>query len=54
MCAFLGPHPQHMEVAKLGVELELQLATHATATATPDMSCICHLHTPQLMATPDS
>ena len=22
---FLGPHPQHMEVPKLGVELELQL-----------------------------
>ena len=37
---FLGPHLQHMEVPKLGVESELQLP----ATATPDLSCVCDLH----------
>ena len=31
---FLGPHPQHMEVPRLGVELEMQLPAYATATAT--------------------
>ena len=30
---FLGPHLQHMEVPRLGVELELQLPGYATATA---------------------
>ena len=35
---------QHMEVAKLGVKLELQLLAYATATATPDQSCVCDLH----------
>ena len=39
---FLGPHPWNMEVPKLGVESELQL--QATATAMPDLSCICSLH----------
>ena len=39
---FLGPHLQHMEVARLGVELELQLPT--TATATQDPSHVCDLH----------
>ena len=29
---FLGPHPQHMEVPRLRVELELQLLAYATAT----------------------
>ena len=33
---FLGPHPQHMEVLRLGVKLELQLQAYITATATPD------------------
>ena len=33
---FLGPHPQHMEVRRLGVESELQLLTYATATAMSD------------------
>jgi len=33
---FLGPHSQHMEVPRLGVQLELQLPAYATATATPD------------------
>ena len=31
-----------MEVPRLGVELELQLPAHATATS--DLSCICDLH----------
>ena len=39
---FLGPHPQHMEVPRLGVKLELPLPP--TATATPDLSPICDLH----------
>ena len=30
---FLGPHMQHMEVPRLGVELELQLLAYTTATA---------------------
>ena len=36
--------PQHMEVPRLGVKLELQLPAYATAIATPDLSGICHLH----------
>ena len=31
---FLGPHLQHMEVSRLGVESELQLPAYTTATAT--------------------
>ena len=41
---FLGPHPQHQEVPRLGVESELQLPAYATATATWDLSRICVLH----------
>ena len=41
---FLGPHPQHMEVPRLGVESELQLPAYTTATATWDPNCICDLH----------
>ena len=41
---FLGPHLQHMEVPRLGVELELLLLAHAIAKATPDLSHICNLH----------
>ena len=33
---FLGPHPWHMEVARLGVKSELQLPVYATATEMPD------------------
>ena len=33
---FLGPHPWHMEVPRLGVELELQLLAYATAMVTWD------------------
>ena len=39
---FLGPHLQHMEVPRLGVELE-PLA-YATATETWDPSRVCDLH----------
>ena len=35
---FLGPHPRHMEVPRLGVESELQLLTYTTATAIRDPS----------------
>ena len=48
---FLGPHPQHMEVSRLGVKSELQLLAYITATATQDPSHIFDL--PQLTATPD-
>ena len=43
---FLGQRPQHMEVPRLGVELELELPAYTTATATPDPSCvrICAAH----------
>ena len=33
---FLGPHLQHMEVPRLGIELELQLPAYTTATTTRD------------------
>ena len=32
---FLGPHPEHMEVSRLGVESELQPPAYATATTMP-------------------
>ena len=52
---FLGLHPWHMEVPRLGVKLELQLPTYATATATPDLSCVCTLHhSSQLRWIPDT
>ena len=35
---------RHMEVPRLGVELELQLLAYATATATWDRSRVCNLH----------
>ena len=41
---FVGPHPWHMEVSRLGVELELQLPSFAPATATGDPSHVCSLH----------
>ena len=40
---FLGPHLQHMEVPRLGVELELQLPAYPTVTAMQDPSRICEL-----------
>ena len=42
--AFLGLHPWHMEVPRLGFQLELQLLAYATATAISDLSHICDLH----------
>jgi len=33
---FLGLHPRHMEVPRLGVKLELQLLAYTTATVTWD------------------
>ena len=43
VCFLLGPHPQHMEVPRLGVESELQLPASTTATATPEgaLSATC-------------
>ena len=38
-----GLHSQHIEVPKLGVELELQLLAYTTATATWDLSHVCDL-----------
>ena len=38
---FLGPHPWHMEVPKLGVKSELQLMAYTTATEMWDPSCDC-------------
>ena len=43
-CCFLGPHLQHMEVPRLGVESKLQLSPYATTTETWDPSLICDLH----------
>ena len=41
---FLGPHPWHMEVPRLGVESDPQPQAYARATAMPDPSCLCDLH----------
>ena len=41
---FLGPQTWHMEVPRLGVELELKVPTYITATATPDLSCVRDLY----------
>ena len=41
---FLGPHSQHVEVPRLGVQSELQLRAYARATAMPDPSHVCDLH----------
>ena len=41
---FLGLHPQHMEVPRLGDESELQLLAYATATTTQNPSCVWNLH----------
>ena len=41
---FLGPHPRHMEVPRLGVESEIQPLAYTTATATQDPSRICDLY----------
>ena len=41
---FLGLHPRHVEVPRLGVKLELQLWARTTATAMHESSCICNPH----------
>ena len=41
---FLGPHLQHMEVTRPGVQSELQLLAYTTATASGDLSPVCDLH----------
>ena len=49
---FLGPHPWHMAVPRLGIQSDLQLPAYARATATQDLSPRLQ-PTPQLMANPD-
>ena len=41
---FLVPHLQHMEIPRLGVELELKLPAYTTATAIQGLSHVCNLH----------
>ena len=41
---FLGPHLQHMEVPRLGVESQLELQAYTTTMSTRDLSLICDLH----------
>ena len=41
--SFLGLHLQHIEVSRLGVKSEWQLLAYTTATAMPDVNCICDL-----------
>ena len=46
--SFLGPHPRHMEVPRLGVPGELQPPACTAATATRDPSHVCGLrHSPR-------
>ena len=42
--SFWGLYPGHMEVPRLGVELELQLLGYTTATARPDPNCFSDLY----------
>ena len=41
---FIGSHPWHMDVPRLGVQWELQPPAYTTATATWDLSCVCNLY----------
>ena len=41
---FLGQQLQHMEVPRLGAEVELHLLAYITAIATQDLSRDCDLH----------
>ena len=50
---FKGPHPQHMEIPRLGVESELQLPAYTTNTAKELGSEPRLRPTLQLTATPD-
>ena len=45
---FLGPHPGHIEVPRLGVKSELQLPAYTTAMVLPHQQ-----PTPRLTAMPD-
>ena len=42
--AFLGLHPRHMLVPRVGVKSEVQLPAYATTTATWDLNRVCDLH----------
>ena len=42
--SFLGPHPRHTEVLRLGVEPVLQPLAYAVATAMWNPSSVCDLH----------
>ena len=42
--SFLGPHPWHMGVPRLGVKLELHLVANAIVTATWHQSHVCDVH----------
>ena len=44
ICFFGGPRPEHVEVPRVGVQLEPQLPAYTTATATQDPSHVFHLH----------
>ena len=41
---FLGPHPQHMKVPRLGVKSKLWPPADATAAAMQDLSHVCDPH----------
>ena len=41
-CLFLGPHPRHMKVPRLGVQSELQPPAYRTASATRAASDVHH------------
>ena len=44
-CFFFVLHPEHMDVPRLGIELELQLPAYTTDTAMQDSRCLCALTT---------
>ena len=44
VCFWWGLFLWHVEIPRLGVELELQLSAYATVTATRDLSHVCDLH----------
>ena len=44
VCCFLGLRLWHMEILRLGVELELQLLAYIIATAMPDLRLLYNLY----------
>ena len=40
---FLGLHPQHIEIPRIGVQSELLLAGYTRAAEMPEPSCVCNL-----------